>query len=417
MLKYKFISHKCRATSLNPTPEPTPRLSRTHRQPQNARTTFHGSEASLFSPSIYRTLDKSAHLYGSTNSLASTVSSNAYTRRRKGPAPQPPGLPSASSKSQNTSLATPPRSPKVLSVDNSPSGSCRTTPTPRKKRLAPRPPSSTPRKSTERIIEAYNSSYSSTINETEKLVEAINDITIKNPNIQADTSFDSFNDVSAISLSDDASLTANRSNPSVVLEENISNDKLINEISLINVSRQPSVRRRILVHENPHDDTVTNLSDNGEQQSQTEEQVAVVYRRTIVPLSPPDMCTTTDDEDLSLQLMHQTSGATTDDACSDAATTDSEGRQWQKMKENKESQNKNRQSQISLPSPSAEMDPLYSNKSSHGKWKRRKGPAPSLPVPPRKVLQMVPLQEIRHELEVIEVQQQGLEKQVKWKKL
>ncbi|XP_032594080.1 MICAL-like protein 1 isoform X2 [Drosophila grimshawi] len=51
------------------------------------------------------------------------------------------------------------------------------------------------------------------------------------------------------------------------------------------------------------------------------------------------------------------------------------------------------------------------NKSSHGKWKHRKGPAPAIPITPRKALQMIPLQEIRHELEIIEVQQQGLEKQ------
>lgn len=88
-------------------------------------------------------------------------------------------------------------------------------------------------------------------------------------------------------------------------------------------------------------------------------------------------------------------------------------RQWEKMKENKESLNKNRQSQI-LNSPSnAEVDALYgnANKSSYGKWKRRKGPAPALPIPPKKALQMLPLHEIRHELEVIDVQQQGLEKQ------
>ena len=54
---------------------------------------------------------------------------------------------------------------------------------------------------------------------------------------------------------------------------------------------------------------------------------------------------------------------------------------------------------------------VHVDKSAQGKWKRRKGPAPALPIPPRKVIQMLPLQDIRHELEVIEVQQQGLEKQ------
>lgn len=90
-------------------------------------------------------------------------------------------------------------------------------------------------------------------------------------------------------------------------------------------------------------------------------------------------------------------------------------RQWEKMKDNKEAQNRNRQSQISLSSQKSQesQDPIpyVLNKSSHGKWKRRKGPAPQIPLPQKKVLQMLPLQEIRHELEVIEVQQQGLEKQ------
>ncbi|KAL7028192.1 hypothetical protein ACKWTF_005747 [Chironomus riparius] len=106
----------------------------------------------------------------------------------------------------------------------------------------------------------------------------------------------------------------------------------------------------------------------------------VTYRRKIVPLSPtsPDEC-----ENL------------------------------EQMKDHKEAENRHRQSQSSLKAESVDSLP-YLNKSSHGKWKRRKGPAPSLPgfaIPQRRVLQMLPLQEIRHELEVIEVQQQGLEKQ------
>lgn len=92
-------------------------------------------------------------------------------------------------------------------------------------------------------------------------------------------------------------------------------------------------------------------------------------------------------------------------------------RQWEKLKQNKESENRNRQSLVSNSSDSGtggagggEGDRFY-NKSAQGKWKRRKGPAPSLPVPPKRVLQMLPIQEIKHELEVIEVQQQGLERQ------
>lgn len=116
----------------------------------------------------------------------------------------------------------------------------------------------------------------------------------------------------------------------------------------------------------------------------------VTYRRKIIPLSP----TTT--EDRNFENLEQS-------------------------KDNKEAENRQRQSQSSLmsnPTPSESTDSLpYLNKSSQGKWKRRKGPAPALPgfaqlsQPQRRVLQMLPLQEIRSELEVIEVQQQGLEKQ------
>lgn len=116
--------------------------------------------------------------------------------------------------------------------------------------------------------------------------------------------------------------------------------------------------------------------------SNTAEPEEVTYRRKIIPLSP------------------KSAG----DDCFE--------------KFNKDSQNRERQSQGSLSglkarSESSDSIP-YLNKSSHGKWKRRKGPAPALPgfaTPQRRILQMLPLQDIRQELEVIEVQQQGLEKQ------
>lgn len=117
---------------------------------------------------------------------------------------------------------------------------------------------------------------------------------------------------------------------------------------------------------------------------------SVVYRRTIIPLK-------VDDDSLTL----------------DSTTTTSE-RQWEKMKDNKEAQNRNRQSQISpTSSQNDSYNNLISNKSQQGKWKRRKGPAPALPVPlpERKTIKMLPLKEIRQEMDIIETQQQGLEKQ------
>ncbi|XP_018794268.1 PREDICTED: MICAL-like protein 1 isoform X2 [Bactrocera latifrons] len=121
------------------------------------------------------------------------------------------------------------------------------------------------------------------------------------------------------------------------------------------------------------------------------EETNVVYRRAIVP---PSLETPTRESNPLLD-------------------SGSHDRQLEKMKDNKEAQNRNRQSQISASSGAEDCDITATpyNKSAHGKWKRRKGPAPALPIPPRKVLQMLPLQEIRHELDIIEVQQQGLEKQ------
>ncbi|XP_059483050.1 MICAL-like protein 1 [Neocloeon triangulifer] len=50
-------------------------------------------------------------------------------------------------------------------------------------------------------------------------------------------------------------------------------------------------------------------------------------------------------------------------------------------------------------------------KSHQGEWKRKKRPAPGLPIPPRRQVIAIPIEEARRELEMIEVQQRGLEKQ------
>ncbi|XP_035782466.1 MICAL-like protein 1 isoform X2 [Anopheles albimanus] len=125
---------------------------------------------------------------------------------------------------------------------------------------------------------------------------------------------------------------------------------------------------------------------------------SVVYRRMIVPL-PMD------------------NDASPEAPLNDSETSATSERQWEKMKDNKEAQNRNRQS---LSSPNGEGNgfsaglSVLANKSSQGKWKRRKGPAPALPIAPlpeRKPIKMLPLKEIHQELQIIETQQQGLEKQ------
>ncbi|GLV35949.1 MICAL-like [Carabus blaptoides fortunei] len=83
---------------------------------------------------------------------------------------------------------------------------------------------------------------------------------------------------------------------------------------------------------------------------------------------------------------------------------------------NKDEKNRNRQSQ-SLTSPISDSDSLSlsqspaMDKSTHGKWKRKKGPAPARPAPQRRQIKPLPLTELRRELDIIEMQQQGLEKQ------
>ncbi|XP_055539670.1 MICAL-like protein 1 isoform X2 [Wyeomyia smithii] len=133
----------------------------------------------------------------------------------------------------------------------------------------------------------------------------------------------------------------------------------------------------------------TNEGESKDVPSVVSSSESVVYRRTIVPLK-------VDDDSPTLE-----------------ATTSE--RQWEKMKDNKEAQNRNRQSQTS-PIGSFQQESfngIMSNKSQQGKWKRRKGPAPALPMPlpERKTIKMLPLKEIRQEMDIIETQQQGLEKQ------
>ncbi|XP_072379186.1 uncharacterized protein MICAL-like [Diabrotica undecimpunctata] len=85
----------------------------------------------------------------------------------------------------------------------------------------------------------------------------------------------------------------------------------------------------------------------------------------------------------------------------------------QKEKTAKDEVNRNRQSQDMQNDPVIEDSNLLSvpNKSTYGKWKRKKGLAPTKPVPQKRTIRCLPMTEIKKELEFIEIQQQGLEKQ------
>lgn len=207
--------------------------------------------------------------------------------------------------------------------------------TPRKKRPAPTPPTSTP-------LHVETTLYVTASND---LQNESNNVSITSEQAESEMS-QNIDDVSQNSTVDDSSLN----------------------------STVDSNQRRLIPLEE-------SLIEEGSPSSvSSAKQDEVTYRRKIIPLSE-------DHEDNS-----------------ENAET---------IKDNKEAENRHRQSQCSLKADSNDSLP-YLNKSSHGKWKRRKGPAPALPgfaQPQRRVLQMLPLQEIRHELEIIEVQQQGLEKQ------
>lgn len=280
-----------------------------------------------------------------TSSTSSVNTSLTKRKKRRAPAPLPPAQPITMTLTENKNLM-PSQAEKTLNKN------LKTPLSNRKKRPAPQPPSSVPMESVQHVQHTNSKS----LNVRPEKLDVSLEINSDNESSSIDTSNLS------LSTTNDFPVTTSPSNKKLIpLEHSLINDECGSEEITVSLGSAP-------IHK---------IEKNSED---------VVYRRSIVPLSP---LADEDDDELSKH-----------------------DRQWVKIKENKESQNKNRQSQLSIPSPTSEIDSSYTNKSSYGKWKRRKGPAPSLPIPPRKILQIVPLQEIRHELEVIESQQQGLEKQV-----
>ncbi|XP_015111426.1 MICAL-like protein 1 isoform X2 [Diachasma alloeum] len=84
---------------------------------------------------------------------------------------------------------------------------------------------------------------------------------------------------------------------------------------------------------------------------------------------------------------------------------------WEEEKISKNQSNKSKQSQRS-PAPVDDDDSFsYSDKSTQGKWKRKKGPAPARPVPQRRKIKVMSMKDVKLELDEIEMQQQGLERQ------
>lgn len=381
MLKYKFIPPHQRNGSLQTTPEPSPRISRTL-NPRNMSSLYAGAgHIDLYGSSISLSSSRGNYLHSSMNSLASSTPS----RIKKGKAPAIPlvGVGGTPMKSANSS---PPQSTK-------------STPLFKKKRQAPIPPS---------VITASDASSINpisskfTINESVAALFITAKLQINESNASlSNTTADDSSSALGSSLNSAQIVSECPSSISATTHDDVSlntsfvssADDSIQLTSPHDSHRQQQQQRKLI----PLEASLLEDTDVFAPDGSLRNGGDTIYRRKIFPQHIPD------------------SGLLRDNDFGGDLPTE---RQCEKLKENKESQNKNRQSQgLLTPQSQTAMDIVDStvfgsNKSSYGKWKRRKGPAPALPVPPRKVLQMLPLHDIRHELEVIEVQQQGLEKQV-----
>lgn len=401
MLKYKYIPpHKLRSQSQNPTPEPTPRLSNKSAQSispyilQNS-SDYYGSVNSL--GSTPQSLHRNTDARGSNNSLTSSAGGTIRSRKtRKAPAPPTPLAkelfptatpppPSATSVTANITSDRQTDSSKASTPSSSTVGTPKLG---RKKRPAPAPPK--PARLDPSLLPPDSPAAQHTNGTAPK-----NSL---NYPLQSETSDSKLSDEEKALLEGNKQLSMDSMKSTAGVDDELSSHE----------SRRSSRRlipldASLLLDEDEHLNADANAEgdgsgkcDDAKQKQQLlryseQEESNVVYRRVIVP---PNLETPTRETN----PLH-------DNGLHD--------RQLEKMKDNKEAQNRNRQSQISASSGAEDCDITATpyNKSAHGKWKRRKGPAPALPIPPRKVLQMLPLQEIRHELDIIEVQQQGLEKQ------
>lgn len=493
---------------MHSTPEPQRRLS-AHQPPNH-----HHNQRQTVNYATPSPLHRNSQLYGSVSSLASTASAlNAYTRRYKKRAPLPPSSASASPLASSSST-TPNRTAADRSIDGSPSVSGRSTPSTlgmlasgRKKRVAPPPPppmTPQPVPTTTTPAEAAAVPPHTIVepdgNVPDEPAPTVLDVDASKADEPTDTAIVDAQPVLEAVLTDRVDeaaavvekpptppaapapepmemdvgpTTATTATDAIVSAETdivlepmpctpppkarrqlipaASDTSDLDEPSdaepkdhtdhPVPVQTPPKAQRKLI----PLDASLLDdLTPAGKVLHQSyasaavatdlsaEPEPVVVYRRTIVPAVDEDAADTTDTEPVG-------------------APAESHDRQWQKVKENKESLNKNRQSQcasqtsasspesqhtagsdttdcvVDVNAPAPEQQPPqpspYSNKSTFGKWKRRKATAPPPPAATSSAsiivqssknvggVQMLPLTDIRYELEVIEVQQQGLEKQ------
>nr|XP_033323280.1 MICAL-like protein 1 [Megalopta genalis] len=85
---------------------------------------------------------------------------------------------------------------------------------------------------------------------------------------------------------------------------------------------------------------------------------------------------------------------------------------WEDKKLDKDEANRTKQSLTHISyTDNPDYHSPYTDKSTQGKWKRKKNPAPPCPIPHRRKIKVMSLEDVKLELDEIELQQQGLEKQ------
>ncbi|XP_061391881.1 MICAL-like protein 1 [Musca vetustissima] len=386
--------------SLNPTPEPTPRLSTKAAQPVNSSISQQHNNSNSHHNNSSFVLQNSSDFYGSNNSLHSHHNL------------------SSTPNNQNNNLL---RNSDIRSSNNSLNLSAGGTIRSRKTRRAPLPPAPVkelfPSSETINTSSKTSTPSSSTVGTPKSgrkkrpapappKPARLEPATV--PQIQIDTVTTQPKNLHSYPLQSELDSKLSDEEKALLEGKTIQSQTHKDQLSSPATIRRSSKRlipldQDLLEEHSPSDGGNESQCDDLKHQQQNqnnknylqeESEPNVVYRRLLIPHN--------------LDTPTHESNPLIDDLNS---STMSGERQLEKLKDNKEANNRNRQSQISAASSGTEdNDPLF-NKSVHGKWKRRKGPAPALPIPPRRVLQMLPLQEIKHELDIIEVQQQGLEKQ------
>ncbi|KAI4499484.1 hypothetical protein M0802_005380 [Mischocyttarus mexicanus] len=129
--------------------------------------------------------------------------------------------------------------------------------------------------------------------------------------------------------------------------------------------------------------------------------------RKTKPAPPPPIATSTPNESVNAPLLLEESTIIQADDIADTRVN-----MWEDQKNNKDEANRNRQSLTSVTCVvESSQFKSYPDKSVQGKWKRKKGPAPPRPTPHRRKIKVMSMKDVKLELDEIELQQQGLERQ------